>query len=162
MKQEQTTKMETRTYPYEHLMMDAYHECICIFKNPKYHPNQHYLGQGEYRNWRMEGYGFEAFAKMILFGQIEVVDVPQQIWVHEMGKMQIWLKVMGLLRKFQEKGFTVDECPHCGSKDIEYDGDSEADGCEGDWAVWHYWSVNCNDCDDFSHKGQYVGQSGGW
>lgn len=155
MKQEQTTKMETRTYPYERLMLDD--ECwrgVSIFTDPK-------IEFGKVGD-RMERYRLEAFAKMILFGQIEVVDVPNQIWVHEMDKMQTWLKITDLLHKFQEEGFTVDECPHCGSKDIEYDFDSEADGCQGDWAVWHHWSVDCNDCDDFSHKGQYIAQSGGW
>lgn len=156
------TKPEMRTYPYEHLIMGDDWGGVTIFKNPKYHPSEHYLGQGEYRNWTMEGYEVEKFAKMILFGLVEVIDVPQQIWVHEIDKMQTWFKVMGFWQQYKEKGFTVDECPHCGSKDIEYDGDSETDGCESDWATWNYWYVNCNDCDDFSHKGKYVGRSGGY
>jgi len=162
MTQEQTTKPEARTYPYEHLMMDEYNGgMICIFKNPDYHPNEHYLGRGTYRSWQMESYGHEAFAKMILFGQIEVVDVPQQIWVHEMDKMQDWQKIERLVNRFQEKGFTVDKCPHCDSENVEYDGDGWADGCEADWASWQSWSVQCLDCDDFKHSGKYVTSSGG-
>lgn len=161
MTQEQTTKPEARTYPYEHLMMDEQHECVCIFKNPDHHPSEHYLGQGHYRNWQMEGYTHEAFAKMILFGQIEVADVPQQIWVHEIDKMQTWQKIQRMVNKYEQKGFTVDKCPHCGSDNIEHDGDGWADGCEADWASWQSWSVQCLDCDDFKHSGQYVTSSGG-
>lgn len=161
MKTEQMKK-EVRIYPYEHIMMDDDLGGVVIFTNPKYHPDDHYRGQGLYHNWSMESYSHEKFAMQMLFGLIKVTDVPQQIWVHEIQKMLKWQKVERLYETYEKRGnITVEKCPHCGSKNIEYDGDMETDGCSADWATWAYWSINCNDCDDFSLSGKYVESYGG-
>jgi len=72
-----------------------------------------------------------------------------------------WQKVEALYETYGKRGnITVEKCPYCDSKNIEYDGDMETDGCSADWATWAYWSINCNDC-DFGINGKYVESSGG-
>lgn len=149
-----------KTYTYDRLMMDE-SGYITVLEDPSKHPDDIYMGQGEYRNWTMYGYTIEQFAAKIVAGVFMVTEVPELVPVDEIGRMQEWLKVVASIQQIHEKGFNVTKCPCCDSQNIEADGDSEADGCEQDWAIWHYWSVWCNDCPDFKHSGKYVAQSGG-
>ena len=156
----EVVKTEVRTYTYDKLMIGD--GMVGIYTNPKRHPEDAYLGHGEYANWKSEYYSIEEFAKLIVVGKIIVEEVPNMISRYEMNTMQEWMKVERKVAEMKEKGFDVDKCPHCGSTNIDGDGDAETDGCSADWATWHYWSIWCNDCDDFSHSGKYVAQSGGW
>ena len=134
---------------------------VTVLKDSSKHPDDLYMGQGEYRNWAMMGYTIEQFAVKVAAGVYIVTEVPEMVHIHEMDKMQQWLKVVSKVNDIKSKGFNVDKCPCCDSTNIDFDGDSEADGCAQDWAVWHYWSVWCNDCPDFKHSGKNVAESGG-
>ena len=135
---------------------------IAVYRNPKHHPDDAYLGHGEWTNWVMDCFTIEGFAKQILFGKIVVEEVPHMVSRYEMEPMQIWNKVEKRVAEMRERGFEVDECPCCGSENIEQDADGESDGCAADWATWVYWSIWCEDCDDFRFSNQYVVNSGGW
>ena len=153
---------EARTYEYEKITIDRTTSTVVFYSNPEHHPDDAYLGRGMYKNWKQEVYSYDEFAKLMLFGKIAVEDVPMMIHRTEIRKMLEWEKIESKLAKMKERGFEVDNCPECGSDNIEYDGDAETDGCASDWATWSYWWVGCSDCDDFSHSGKYVSRSGGW
>lgn len=158
---QQKVKTEARTYTYDKIMIDESIEVVVIYSNPNHHPNDAYLGRGHYENWKKEAFSYKDFAKQILFGKIVVEEVPMMVHRTEITKILEWEKIESEVARMKERGFEVDNCPECGSDNIEYDGDAETDGCASDWATWSYWWVSCNDCDDFEHKGKFVSASGG-
>lgn len=158
---QQEVKKEARTYEYEKLTIDETISVVMFYSNPKHHPNDAYLGRGEMMPWKQEAYEYDDFAKLMLFGKIVVTEVPMMIHRTGITKMLEWEKIESKVARMKEKGFEVDNCPECGSDNIEYDGDAETDGCASDWATRSYWWVSCNDCDDFQHKGSFITASGG-
>ena len=151
--------IEVRTYPYERLMMEG--EYITIFTDPSKDPDEVYLGHGEYANWRSESYTVKDFAIKVSVGLIVVTDVPYMICVEDIDKYVTWSKVESAIEHNRTHGVDVDKCPFCGSSELEGDAEGETDGCAQDWATVCHWSLWCNNCDDFSQRGQYITASGG-
>ena len=134
---------------------------ITIFTDPSKDPDYFYIGQGHYENWRSESYSIKDFAVKVSVGLIVVTDVPYMINVEEIDKYVTWSKVQSAIEHNRTHGFDIRECPHCGSEELEADGEEETDGCSQDWATVCHWSMWCNNCDDFSQSGQYITASGG-
>lgn len=112
------------------------------------------------------------FAWMMLTGKYEV-KLPYYILNEQLDKYRFFEKAQIALEAMKERGrgiadmFTKHGCPSCGTKDHEHlegDGESEGDGCAGDWAIWNHWSYCCinEECEGWGIHGSYVERSGGW
>lgn len=123
------------------------------------------------RKWVWGG-EVQDFAWMMLAGKYEV-KLPYYILNEEMDKYRFFQKAQIALEAMKERGrgigdmFTKHGCPCCGTKDhehLEWDGESEGDGCSADWAVWCHWSAICinEECEGWGIHGSYVERSGGW
>lgn len=129
----------------------------------------------KFDNWGNNEFKFGGYAKDIAWKMATEdfkVQRPYYVSGEDMDKMRFFDTAYRLASRIKERGEMVDEmyvkhgCPKCGNKKLQHlegDGESEADGCSADWAVWCHWSFFCQagEC-DWSIHGQYVTQSGGW
>ena len=116
----------------------------------------------------------ESCAWRILTGALKI-RLPILIYNHDLLKYRFFEKVQSHVAKIKTFGdfgliapmFEKYGCPSCGTKNLEHlegDGESEADGCSADWAIWEHWSIFCNnkpECEGWSIQGSNVSQSGG-
>lgn len=129
-------------------------------------------GEG-YDNWgnrKIEAYmQKEEVAMQIVAGKMELT--PPVFYHDENREMVDFAKSINRMAyEMKKKGSHIAPamqkygCPCCGTKEYpEMDGESEADGCAADWAVWAHWSLWCvNEECDFTLSGSYVTQSGGY
>lgn len=116
----------------------------------------------------------ESCAWHILTGSLKL-RLPILIYNHDLLKYRFFEKVQSHVAKIKTYGdfdaiapmFEKYGCPSCGTKNLEHlecDGESEADGCSADWAIWQHWSIFCNnkrECEGWGFQGSNVSQSGG-
>lgn len=116
----------------------------------------------------------ESCAWRILTGSLKI-RLPILIYNHDLLKYRFFEKVQSHVAKIKTFGdfgliapmFEKYGCPSCGTKNLEHlegDGESEADGCSADWAIWEHWSIFCNnkpECEGWGIQGSNVSQSGG-
>lgn len=132
------------------------------------------LDENKVNKWGNKEVLFGGYVPVIAWKIANGFEVRRPIYIlnDDMPKYLFYEEAFKTARNIKEKGDHVGDmyhrfgCPKCGNKDTEHlqaDGDSEADGCSADWAVWCHWSYWCEveGC-DWSMNGQYVTQSGGW
>jgi len=165
-----TRKLSTGCETYENAQFD--------YDAHETKPYVHYINQVESIDIKRGAYlgndTVESCAWRILTGSLKL-RLPILIYNDDLQKYRFFEKVRSLVAKIKTYGdfdciapmFEKYGCPSCGTKDLQHlecDGESEADGCSADWAIWEHWSIFCNnkpECEGWGFQGSNVTQSGG-
>jgi len=125
-------------------------------------------------NWGNNKWAYGGNAMFFAWKMLNGLEVklPFYILYDSLDKYRFFQQAQKKHQRMKETGEGITDmygkhgCPSCGNKDLsllEGDGESEADGCSADWAIWNHWSYWCEhkDC-GWAVSGQYVERSGGW